>query len=473
MDAGAIEYKLYKTRFAGLFGIFVLSLTSQMAWSWLGPIANDVSQDFGFTLDQINWLSNIIAWLHIPFTVAVPMMVQRYGIRRCCDVGALGLLFSAWLRYAGTKTSSKQGSYALLIIGQTISAVPQTIYQVLGTKYSETWFDSGGRTMSTAILSLANPLSGVLGQLLSPIAKDPRTSIMILTIISTVASPLALAVGNSPPTPPTYAASVSQQSNESIFSFARSLVKHDPSRTSMSISERRDFLSLLLIFGAFVGVTNTFSILSNQFLAPVGYSSLISGALGATLLGSGIIASLASAPLYDRIFTRHLGLSIQISCPLVAGAWIGLIFAVKPHNIGALFPLMAVIGSISVTLLPITLELAVELTRNAESSSAFLWLFGNLFTCIFILVESALRAPTSTMPPLNMKHALIFQAAVVASVVPFSIFFKGKQARRERDEAEAKKAVLALAIVGMEVEQKEHENEAGNAATPEDKEALP
>lgn len=77
------------------------------------------------------------------------------------------------------------------------------------------------------------------------------------------------------------------------------------------------------------------------------------------------------------------------------------------------------------------------------------------------------------MPPLNMKHALIFQAAVVASVVPFSIFFKGKQARRERDEAEAKKAVLALAIVGMEVEQKEHENEAGNAATPEDKEALP
>lgn len=138
--------------------------------------------------------------------------------------------------------------------------------------------------------------------------------------------------------------------------------------------------------------TNTFSILSNQFLAPVGYSSLISGALGATLLGSGIIASLASAPLYDRIFTRHLGLSIQISCPIVAGSWIGLIFAgmsaftiiflmradsgaqVKPHNIGVLFPLIAIIGSISVTLLPITLELAVELTRNAESSSAFLWL---------------------------------------------------------------------------------------------------
>lgn len=151
-----------------------------------------VSQDFGFTLNQINWLSNIIAWLHIPFTVAVPMMVQRYGIRRCvsltalgsfpfltellhlgkCDVGAMGLLVSAWLRYAGTKTSSKQGSYALLIVGQvclfasfitfllttgqTISAVPQTIYQVLGTKYSETWFDSGGRTMSTAILSLGD-----------------------------------------------------------------------------------------------------------------------------------------------------------------------------------------------------------------------------------------------------------------------------------------------------------------------------
>ena len=35
---------------------------------------------------------------------------------------------------------------------------------------------------------------------------------------------------------------------------------------------------------------------------------------------------------------------------------------------------MAIIGGTSLSLLPIVLELAVELTRNADGSSAILWL---------------------------------------------------------------------------------------------------
>lgn len=72
-----------------------------------------------------------------------------------------------------------------------------------------------------------------------------------------------------------------------------------------------------------------------------------------------------------------------------------------------------------------------------------------------------------------MRHALIFQATVVASVAPFSIFFKGKQARRARDEAEAKKAVLALTDVQPNVEHEGRQNEVGDAFTPEEKAALP
>ena len=46
---------------------------------------------------------------------------------------------------------------------------------------------------------------------------------------------------------------------------------------------------------------------------------------------------------------------------------------VKPHDPGAIYALMAVIGACSLTLLPVALELAVEVTRNADVSAALLW----------------------------------------------------------------------------------------------------
>ncbi len=50
-----------------------------------------------------------------------------------------------------------------------------------------------------------------------------------------------------------------------------------------------------------------------------------------------------------------------------------VLFAVKPNNDAVLFVLVAIIGATGLTLLPVVLELGVELTRNADGSSAFLW----------------------------------------------------------------------------------------------------
>lgn len=48
-------------------------------------------------------------------------------------------------------------------------------------------------------------------------------------------------------------------------------------------------------------------------------------------------------------------------------------FVVKPNNEAVLFVLVAIIGATGLTLLPVVLELGVELTRNADGSSAVLW----------------------------------------------------------------------------------------------------
>ena len=112
---------------------------------------------------------------------------------------------------------------------------------------------------------------------------------------------------------------------------------------------------------------------------------------------------------------------------------------------------MAIIGACSITMLPVGLELACELTRNSDGSSAVLWFSyahflsysfvadgnlrssGNLVTIMFVLVEGALRASPTADPPLNMHKALIFNGVFVLAGCCVVFFLTGKQARREKD----------------------------------------
>jgi len=50
----------------------------------------------------------------------------------------------------------------------------------------------------------------------------------------------------------------------------------------------------------------------------------------------------------------------------------------------------------------------------------------------------ALRAPSSADPPLNMRNALIFNAAFIAATACLVVFFTGAQTRRKKDEEMAR-----------------------------------
>jgi FLVCR family MFS transporter 7 len=58
--------------------------------------------------------------------------------------------------------------------------------------------------------------------------------------------------------------------------------------------------------------------------------------MGATLLFAGIIAAAISSPVFDRVFTRHLGLTIKILVPILSALWLSLIWA-SAHS-ESLFP---------------------------------------------------------------------------------------------------------------------------------------
>lgn len=125
--------------------------------------------------------------------------------------------------------------------------------------------------------------------------------------------------------------------------------------------------------------------------------------MGAALLIAGIVAAIATAPLFDRVLTHHLSITLRILCPLIGASWLSLIWAgkfhlrsypvffsltpnpikpfclftspliVRPNDTGGMFAVLIVIGAASISLLPVALELGCELTRNADGSAAILW----------------------------------------------------------------------------------------------------
>ncbi|TCD60820.1 hypothetical protein EIP91_009489 [Steccherinum ochraceum] len=443
-----VHYRSYRRRFLGLVSLMLLAATSGMVWPWFGPISNNVSSEFGFTLDQINWFGNTVNFVYLPVSVLVPVLFSRYGIRFTCYLGAVFMLMSAWVRYAGTAHNvSTNGAYALIMAGQILGGFAQPIFQILGPKYSEVWFNIRERTTATMIMSLANPVGGAIAQILSPVFSSTRTSILYLGVISTVATPFVFLIGEKPPTPPTYAAA---QSQSSFMSLARAMMGTEPTSSPayMTPHERLDFAIVAFEFGLLVGVVNAFSVLTSQFFEPYGYSDDTSGFLGAALLLVGLVAAIVTAPLFDRVLTHHLALTAKILCPIVAASWLSMIWAVRPHNVGALYALMAIIGGSSLTLLPVALELAAELTRNADGSSAVMWFFGNFFGIVYVLVNGALRGSETANPPLNMHRALIFQGAFICGSVVLVVFLKGRQARREMDEMKAKEGEILGHAVG-------------------------
>lgn len=419
----------------------LLNLVGGMAPVWFGPIANSTSQVFHTSLNRVNWLGVITACTYIPAAALTPWVVSRFGLRRACDIGSIFLVLSAWIRYAAnTNSLPPDTAYALLILGQFVSSTPQAIFQVLPSKYSESWFDMRGRTTATMTMAIMNPIGSALAQLISPLAGGPKTSILVLGIIQTAAAPLVFLIGSHPPNPPTYAAA-QERSRRALLKELVGLPAGDETQYGrMSARERLDFGILTLVFGVQAGAVTVFGVLTTQYFSPQQYSEETSGLIGATLLLAGIVSAAVTSPILDRILTSHLGRTMQIFVPILSSLWLSLVWAVRPGNTTGLFVLAALIGICGITLLPVSLELAAELTRAPDASSAFLWAVCNIFTTIMILVESALRAGSDANPPLNMRKALIFHGSIICVVSVLIFVLQGKQTRRERDETEARRA---------------------------------
>ncbi|OBT65512.1 hypothetical protein VE03_05005 [Pseudogymnoascus sp. 23342-1-I1] len=426
---GEVVWKVYKRRWFGLLQLVLLNVV--VSWDWLSfaPVSTTSSEYFNTSMTAINWLSTgfLFAFcVATPFTIYV---LHKGGPKPAIITASVLLLIGNWIRYGGTRAKN----YGVVMFGQILTGFAQPFVLSSPTHYSDLWFTNNGRVAATAVMTLANPLGGALGQLIDPFFApnkgDIPNMVLYISIIATVASIPSFFIPVAPPTPS------SPSSTEHKLDIIPSI---------KTLFNSREFIMMLIPYTVYVGLFNSISSLLNQMLSPYGFTEEEAGIAGAILIVVGLVAAAISSPILDR--SKKFLLAIKIQVPLIALAYLAFIWAPPTRGVAAPYTILAILGAASFTLLPVALEYVTELTHpvSPEVTSTILWSGGQLLGGLFIVISDALQdgpqgGPGSDVPQ-NMQRALWFQAiiALVVMVPPLclGLFGRSEQVRMRRVEAD-------------------------------------
>ncbi|KUI69567.1 Major facilitator superfamily domain-containing protein 7 [Cytospora mali] len=403
-DGTVYVYKVYKRRWFGLVQLTLLNII--VSWDWLtfSPVASNAASYFNTSETNINWLSTAFLFAFCAIAPVV-IYVLHWGPKPSILASALLILVGNWIRYGGVMASHR--SFGVVMFGQIIIGFAQPFVLAAPTRYSDMWFTNRGRVAATALMSLANPFGAALGQLIVPMwvysPSDIPNATLYVSIMATVCCVPALFIPAKPPPP----AAPSSETAKLSLAVSTKILARSP-----------EFWMLFTPYAVYVGFFNSISSLLNQMMQPYGFSDTDSGLAGAVLIVVGLVSSAITSPILDR--TKAFLLAIKVAVPLIGLLYLAFAWMPATRAIAGPYVVLALLGAASFSLVPVAMELLVELTHpvSPEVTSTLAWAGGQLLGGVFIIISNALKGGEAADPPYNMKKALVFQAVLAMIIVP-------------------------------------------------------
>ncbi|KAJ8377859.1 hypothetical protein AAFF_G00250910 [Aldrovandia affinis] len=363
-DTGQLlGFKVYKRRWFILSILCMLNSSNSMLWLSFAPVADQTAKYLGATLDQVNWLSLVYMVVAIPLCFITTWVLDTLGLRFSLILGGWLNMVGSVLRYVSVLRSLPPAVryLPLLMGGQTLCAVAQTLIVFSPTKLAALWFPQHQRATANMIASMSNPIGLLLANILSPllVGRDNDLPLMLLVyaIPAVVACILAtLGIRESvPPSPPS--ASGGSTDSEPFLQGMRLLLKN------------RAYIILLLCFGSGIAVFTCFSTLLEQILCVKGYSDGFAGICGALFILFGVAGAALLGLYVDR--TKKFTDAIKISMSLCALACCALaVVSQMREQKAALAAMCSLFGFFGFAIYPVAMELSVECSYPVGEASS-------------------------------------------------------------------------------------------------------
>jgi hypothetical protein len=405
--------------------------------------------------------------------------MQKYGLRACILVASVCMCLSGWIRYLGALLApTGNGAYIAVMFGQCIAAIGQPFTLQAPARIANDWFPTKERDFATIFMTMSNVVGNALGAVIptyqvttSERGMAPNGIPMMLLCQAIPATILVVLTwfffADRPPTPPSAAVAeqlrqiqkaktllASGEVEANIHTGEGVVVMEALSATdalrqlfrdSMALLKNWNFLMILLSFSIEVGMSWTYAGLIGVLIPPCGYDATIAGWAGAGLLGAGVVTSFLVGPVMVR--TRAYTWLYKGFLILTTAMTLWTLGANQPGNVGMVIASWLMMGAMSMPLIPLSFELAAEVTFPipADNSSALLMFGANTLALIltFALVPAYQLPPSAECTtPYTVAALIVLIFMLVGTIVGLPI--KADYRRLREDEAQQSKEQVPL-----------------------------
>jgi len=428
------RYSLDSRRFA-ILAIFCLNnLIGSAVWITFAPIEDAVKAKFrqydnttndddssGSTISnqQINWLSMISMAVYGPGTALCVWFVPKYGFRETVIASSIIMTIGCFLRWlslsfvspddgaVSDQYSSSKSPYLILLTGQGLVALGQTIFMNAPARVAASWFQQTTKTIGA--INLCSSLGIIIGQALSPLIVIEETGEHLDQLLAAQGVAMgicALFTGywfryEEPVCPPSASESVrrierQRQHDQSFFPDSAGSSTSNISKDFEKLLTNPQYIILIVAFGIIYGLNSAIVTLMQPWIASSGFSGdKMAGFCGSLLTGGGIAGTWIASVLLD--LTRNFNQAIRWSFASTAVAAIGLVAALHPEcPTWILATAFTITGMTQMPLLTICSDAAAAHTYPVpeELSSAGLQMVGQYLGIVLVdgmsyLIESA------------------------------------------------------------------------------------
>ncbi|XP_043303936.1 solute carrier family 49 member A3 isoform X5 [Cervus canadensis] len=173
-------YRTYARRWVFLLVISLLSYSNATLWLSFAPVADTIARHFLLSTEQINWLSLVYLVVSIPSGVVAVWVLDSVGLRWATTLGAFLNFSGSVIRSIPCMAIGTQDPFVLLLGGQSLCALAQTLVIFSPAKLAALWFPEHQRATANMIGTMSNPLGILVANLVSPILVKTEEDIPLM-----------------------------------------------------------------------------------------------------------------------------------------------------------------------------------------------------------------------------------------------------------------------------------------------------
>jgi predicted MFS family arabinose efflux permease len=379
-------------RWVVLMSYFGVVAMSQMLWLNLAPLVTFIQQKFAVSELVVSLLLLSFPLLYVILAVHSGRMIDKRGYRYVIIMGSVISSLFACVRIF-------DGSFYLLLIGQTGIAIGQP-YIINGiSKLVSDWFSKEHTAMATGIGTAGMLIGMAIGMGLTPVLNESigfSYTMMVFAVISIVLTLIFVFLGKEN--------SINKLKTEAI----------SPASDLKPLLKNRNLFTLFVVSFLALGVFNGLTTWLEPILKPNGINAEETGLVGAFLIVGGILGSVIIPTLSDKYKVRK---------PFLALCCIAAFIILYPLcTLGSLNLLYLLGGLLGFFFLPgyaLMLSMCEELAGKEQAGVAtgLLMLAGNAGAVLIIVLMPLVNGADTVWT--NALYLMLFLMAITFLTVVF------------------------------------------------------